>query len=47
MDYTNYKQMERGEREPPSYLHLALKYLKKRGGRIQRGRPPMRKNRTK
>jgi transcriptional regulator with XRE-family HTH domain len=38
---------ERGEREIPSYLHLALKCLKKRGSQIKRGRPPIRKNRIK
>lgn len=32
---------ERGEREIPSFLHLALKSLPKKGGEIRKaGRPP-------
>ena len=30
---------ERGEREIPSFLHIALKCLKRRGGEIRTGRP--------
>ena len=30
---------ERGEREIPSFLHLALKCIKKKGGGIRGGRP--------
>ncbi|UCH80905.1 MAG: helix-turn-helix transcriptional regulator [Nitrospiraceae bacterium] len=30
---------ERGEREIPPFLHLALRSLKKRGSTIKRGRP--------
>jgi transcriptional regulator with XRE-family HTH domain len=30
---------ERGEREIPPFLHLALQSLKKRGSTIKRGRP--------
>jgi DNA-binding XRE family transcriptional regulator len=34
---------ERGEREIPSFLHLALKPLKKKGGGIKVGRPAMKR----
>jgi transcriptional regulator with XRE-family HTH domain len=33
---------ERQEREIPPFLHLALKCLKKKGGEILKGRPPVR-----
>jgi transcriptional regulator with XRE-family HTH domain len=38
---------ERGEREIPSFLHLALKSLKKKGGGIKIGRPVVRKSTKK
>jgi transcriptional regulator with XRE-family HTH domain len=31
---------ERGDGKVPPFLHLVLKYLKKRGGEIRIGRPP-------
>jgi DNA-binding XRE family transcriptional regulator len=38
---------ERGDRTIPSFLHLALKSLKKRGGEIKRGRPAMKQSEKK
>jgi len=38
---------ERGERELPPFLHLALTSLKKRDGEIKRGRPVVKKLKTK
>ena len=39
---------ERGEREIPPYLHLALKSIKKKGGGIRVGRPVVKgKKKTK
>jgi transcriptional regulator with XRE-family HTH domain len=38
---------ERGDREVPPYLHLALKSLPKRGGEIRTGRPKGSKTKTK
>ena len=40
---TTVSRWERREREIPSYLHLALKSLKKRGGGIKVGRPASKK----
>ncbi|MBI5097844.1 MAG: helix-turn-helix transcriptional regulator [Nitrospirae bacterium] len=37
---------ERGEREIPPFLYLALKSLKKSGGEIKRGRPAVKKLKT-
>ena len=36
---TTVSRWERGEREIPSFLHLALKSIKKKGGGIKVGRP--------
>ena len=38
---------EREDREIPSFLHLALKALPKRGGEIKTGRPAVKGNTTK
>jgi transcriptional regulator with XRE-family HTH domain len=37
---------ERGDREIPPFLHLALKALPKRGGEIRRGRPTVKGSTT-
>jgi transcriptional regulator with XRE-family HTH domain len=38
---------ERGEREIPSILHLALKSIRKKGGGIRVGRPPFKKSKKR
>ncbi len=38
---------ETGKREIPSFLHLALKSLRKRGGEIKVGRPAVKKSKRK
>ncbi len=37
---------ERGDREIPPFLHLALKALPKKGGEIRRGRPAVKGSKT-